>query len=66
MDILLSVFVVSSHYVCFSATKNLEDITDYRAVVSGGAEGALAPPEIGSSVNPISTRGGRLCLPHYC
>ena len=32
----------------------------YRAVVSGGAGGTLAPPEIGSSVNPIPTRGGRL------
>ena len=28
-----------------------------RAVVSGGAEGALASPEFRSSVNPISTRG---------
>ena len=37
-----------------------------RAVVSGGAEGALAPPEFGSSVNPIPTGGGRLCPPHYC
>ena len=39
---------------------------DSRAVVSGGAGGALAPPEFGSSVNPIPTRGGRLCPPHYC
>ena len=38
----------------------------HRAVVSGGAEGALAPPEFGKSVNPIPTRGGRLCPPHYC
>ena len=36
-----------------------------RAVVSGGAEGALATPEFGKSINPIPTRGGRLCLPHY-
>ena len=28
-----------------------------RAVVSGGAGGALAPPELGSSVNPIPTEG---------
>ena len=35
----------------------------YRAVVSGGARGALAPPEVESSVNPIPTRGGRLCPP---
>ena len=37
-----------------------------RAVVSGGAGGTLAPPEFGSSVNPIPTKGGRLCPPHYC
>ena len=37
-----------------------------RAVVSGGAGGALTPPEFGNSVYPISTRGGRLCPPHYC
>ena len=37
-----------------------------RAVVSGGAGGTLAPPEFGRSVNPIPTRGGRLCPPHYC
>ena len=30
---------------------------EYRAVVSGGAGGALAPPELGSSVNPIPTEG---------
>ena len=36
-----------------------------RAVVSGGAGGALASPEVGSYVNPIPTRGGRLYLPHY-
>ena len=40
-------------------------ITIHRAVVSGSARGALAPPEFGSSVNPIPTRGGRLCPPHY-
>ena len=39
------------------------------AVVSGGAGGAggaLATLEFGSSVNPIPTRRGRLCPPHYC
>ena len=36
-----------------------------RAVNSGGAGGALAPPEFGSSVNPIPARGVRLCPPHY-
>ena len=38
----------------------------FRAVVSRGAGVALAPPEFGSSVDPIPTRGGRLCPPHYC
>ena len=40
--------------------------TQFRAVVSRGAGSALAPPEFGISVNPIPTRGGRLCPPHYC
>ena len=38
----------------------------FRAVVSGGAGGVLAPPEFGSSVNSIPNRGVRLCPPHYC
>ena len=37
-----------------------------RAVVSGGAEGALAPPELGSSINSFPTRGGKSCPQHYC
>ena len=28
--------------------------------------GAIAPPHFGRSVNPISTRGGRLCRPYTC
>jgi hypothetical protein len=35
-----------------------------RPVVPGGAGGAMAPPIFGRSVNPISTKGGRLCLPN--
>ena len=35
----------------------------YRAVVSGGAGGALAPPEFGSSVNPIPTREAHYAHP---
>ena len=53
---------------CCVIKRGIGDVTvEYlsRAVVSGGAGGALALPEIGSSVNPIPTRGGRLCLPHY-
>ena len=49
-----------------SCEKNGKSEKQYRAVVSGGAEGTLAPPEFGRSVNPIPTRGGRLCPPHYC
>ena len=37
-----------------------------RGVARGGAEGARAPPGFGRSVNPIQTRGGRLCPSHYC
>ena len=29
----------------------------HRGVVPGGAGGAMAPPDFGRSVNPISTRG---------
>ena len=36
----------------------------YRGVVPGGAAGAIAPPDCGRSVNPISTRRGRLCTPY--
>ena len=33
--------------------------------LGGWAESALAHPEFGSSVNPIPTKGDRLCPPHY-
>ena len=36
-------------------------IVHYRPVVPGGA---MAPPDFGRSVNPISTKGGRLCPPN--
>ena len=32
-----------------------------RPVVPRGAGGAMAPPDFGRSVNPISTKVGRLC-----
>ena len=35
-----------------------------RPVVPGGAGGAMATPDFGRSVNPISTKGGRLCPPN--
>ena len=37
----------------------------YRGVVPGCAGCAMAHPEFGRSVNPISTRGDRLCPPNY-
>ena len=37
---------------------------EYRGVVPGGAGGAMAPPDFGTSVNPISAKGGRLCPPN--
>jgi hypothetical protein len=36
------------------------------AATSGWAGWALAHLEFGRSVNPITTRGGRLCPTHYC
>ena len=35
-----------------------------RLVVPGGAGGAMATPDFGRSVNPISTKGGRLFPPN--
>ena len=34
-------------------------------MVPGVAGGAMAPSDFGRSVNPISTRGDRLCPPNY-
>ena len=33
-------------------------------VVPGVAGDAMAPPDFGRTVNPISTKGGRLCTPN--
>ena len=35
-----------------------------RGVVPGGDGSAMAPPDLGRSVNPISIRGGRLRPPN--
>ena len=56
---------VSSHLPSLGGV-GASDMIDIRGVVSGGAGGALASSEFGSSVNPITTRGGRLCPLHYC
>ena len=37
----------------------------FKPVVPGGAGGAMAPPDFGRSVHPISTRGGRFCPSNY-
>ena len=37
----------------------------FRGVVPGCAGCAMAQPDFGRSVNPISTRGERLCQPNY-
>ena len=42
------------------------EVSLINAELIGGAGGVLAPPEFRSSVNPIPTRRGRLCPPHYC
>ena len=39
--------------------------TKFRGVVRGCAGCAIAHPDFGRSVNPISTRGDRLCPPNY-
>ena len=38
---------------------------DGRPVVPGCAGCAMAHPDFGRSVNPISTRGDKLCPPNY-
>ena len=40
-------------------------LSTIRGVVRGSAGCAMAHPDFGRSVNPISTRGDRLCTPNY-
>ena len=42
--------------------KSQDDLMGYRPVDPGAA---MAPPDFGRSVNPISTRGSRFCPPQY-
>ena len=35
-----------------------------RPVIPGGSGATMAPPDFGRSVNPISTKGDRLCPPN--
>ena len=46
-------------------SKILNDGLNHRPVVPGCARCARAHPDFGRSVNPISTRGDRLCPPNY-
>ena len=39
-------------------------VVTVRGVVPGDVGGAMVPPDLGRLVNPISTRGGRLCPPN--
>ena len=51
-----------------SAKRDFTEMTvqvSYRPVVPGCAGCAMAHPDFGISVNPISTRGGRVCPPNY-
>ena len=62
------VFTLDVHTLLYNVEPKIPFVkyTINRAVVSGGAGGTLASPEFGCHVNPIPTRGGRLCPPHYC
>ena len=46
-------------------TNESRDTRDTWGVVPGGAGGAMAHPDFDRSVDPISTRGDRLCPPNY-
>ena len=65
----LSVFPISINYFGNSVKteesrkihKKFVKSNHDRPVVPGGAGGAMAPPNFGKLVNPISTKGGSLC-----
>ena len=61
---IINDFLTNPH---FSGTPNVFHIPaslDYRGVIPGGVGGTIAPTDFGRSLNPISTRGDRLCLPN--
>ena len=51
----------------FSGQIALRPFSHFMAIAGLSEPGVpgRAPPDFGRSVNPISTRGGRLCPPHY-
>ena len=51
------------HLMCYVVSSKNTYI--FRPVVPGCAGCAMAHPDFGRSVNPISTRGDRLCPPNY-
>jgi hypothetical protein len=58
--------VVSEEQIVEHSLKTLwVAISNTRGVVPWGAGNAMAPPDFGGSVNPMSTRRGRLWLLHY-
>ena len=61
--ILIQPVRIEQNFSHFTKIRNMYTYT--RGVVPGGAGGAMVPPEFGRSVNPISTRGDRLCPPNY-
>ena len=52
-------------YVGKAEGKIVQGVPVSRPVVTGCAGCAMAHPDFGRSVNPISTRGDRLCPPNY-
>ena len=57
----------SPFFMCFVISKSLiEDVLPmYRPVVPWCAGCAMAHPDFGRSVNPISTKVDRFCPPNY-
>ena len=64
-------FIWPVHWNIFSVSHSYSNQTGcihwivFRPVVLGCAGCAMAHPDFGRSVNPISTRGNRLCPPNY-
>ena len=50
-------FITSSTFIDFTNFAPPPWLLESRGFVPGGAQGAMAPPDFGWSVNPISTRG---------
>ena len=53
------------YYFCFLLRSEDHSYITVQARRKRGARGAVAPPVFSRTVNPISTRGSRLCPPQY-